>query len=664
MKSGRTLFHATTLHWLYAGLALAALPHGLHLPPWIPLLAILIGLWSYLIARRRLPVPPDWVRLGVALAVAAGIYASFGRLFGRDAGVGWLIILLTIKLLELNTRRDAMLVVFLAYFLVVTNFLYTQAIPTALLMLLVVLVITSALIALNRNETPLPTRRQLWLAGRLLLQAIPMMLVLFVLFPRISGPLWGMPQDAYGGVSGLSDSMSPGRISQLSLSDAVAFRVDFDGPIPAPEQRYWRGPVLWNFDGETWRLGGNRSTEAFDDFTPLGAPVNYTVTLEPHNRLWLFGLEMPDQAPAGGRLLGDHQLLAGKPVNARLRYRLSSHLHYRTGELLTEAVQDAGLQLPAASHPRLRALAARWRSETPDARALVERVLRYFTSENFVYTLAPPRLGRDAMDSFFFDTRRGFCEHYAGAFVILMRAAGIPARVVTGYQGGEINPLGNYLIVRQSDAHAWAEVWLENAGWVRVDPTAAVSPLRIERGLRAAVPATDPLPALMRINSAFVQRVRLALDTLNNRWNQWVLNYGEKQQVDFLARFGLGLEKWENMILALVVTLGTILGLIALGMLWQRPRHSDDPAWRCYQTACRKLARAGLPRTAHEGPADYADRISHAWPELAEGIQHITRCYIAARYAPQPSAAQHASSLEALRLAVRHFAPRRQAGRQ
>ena len=658
MKHASVPFPAPTLRWLYAGLILALLPHALRLPGWITLLSALIVPWSYLAARRRLPVPPEWLRLSLALVTAFGVYVSYGRLFGRDASVAWLIILLGIKLLELNSRRDAMLVVFLTCFLVVTNFLYTQDIPTALWMGVMVLVITASLIAIHRAETPLPAALQLRVAGRMLLQALPMMLVLFVLFPRIPGPLWGLPQDAHGGVSGLSDSMTPGAISQLGLSDAVAFRVDFHGPVPPAAERYWRGPVLWAFDGRTWRMGRNLSTEAFDDFTPLGGATRYTVTLEPHNRNWLFGLEMVDQAPPNGRLLGDHQLRATRPVAQRLRYTLSSHTRYRSGEMLDENVRRAAVQLPAIGHPRLRALAAAWRAETRDDPALVQRVLRHFRQQPFVYTLNPPRLGANAMDEFFFDTRRGFCEHFTGAFVILMRAAGIPARVVTGYQGGELNPIGNYFIVRQSDAHAWAEVWLEGRGWVRIDPTAAVAPERIERGLRDAVPEGDPLPVMMRIDNVMAQRLRLFIDSLNNRWNQWILNYDDKRQADFLSRFGLGLEKWQNMVLAMTAVLGALLGLLAFFMLWRRQPEKADPAQRLYRRFCRRMERLGLARKETEGPADFARRIAASHPELAVQASRITQRYIELRYAPVTDERRFRAGLVALRQDVCRFRPR------
>ncbi len=643
--------------WLLLALALPIAPHLLRLPPWISATFLLLFCWRLMATWRGWPLPSKKrlrllaVKHGLALGIFGGVVASYGRHLGRDAGLALLVALLGLKLLEVRQARDHFVVLLVACFLVATNFFFGQRIPAALLMLLDVWLILAALLALNDPTGALTPRRQLRLAGLLVLQAVPLALVAFLLFPRVNGPLWGLPQDAYGAVSGLSGEMSPGAISRLILSDRVAFRVRFEGETPPPSRLYWRGPVLWQSDGRTWRARPLRITR-HDPEPPrvegLGEAMRYTITLEPHNRRWLFPLEMPATLPPGARLTGDLQLLAGKKVQQRRRYTLSSHPRYRLQEPDPEALRR-GLQLPPGAHPRARALAAQWRQETQDPAQLVRRALQFFRDFPFHYSLSPPPIPGDLVDGFLFGTRRGFCEHYAIAFTVLMRAAGVPVRVVTGYQGGEFNPVGGYLVVRQRDAHAWTEVWLGERGWVRVDPTAAVSPARIEQGIGTIAPtglvAIGPL-ADNPVVQGLWQRLRNSVDAINNAWNQWVLSYGPQRQRLLFQRLGLGRPDWKQLAAWLGGAMALLLGLLIL--LEGRQRGNSDPAVRLWRRFCRRLAREGLPRLPAEGPLDYARRARAARPEKARQITDITRRYIEIRYGA-------GGDLRALRRAVRRF---------
>lgn len=638
------------LNWLLIALALVMVPHALRMPLWIGATVYALGGWRWAIARWGLPLPGRWVLAVLAAAGIAGVYASYGRVFGRDAGIAMLALMLGLKLLETRGYRDSFVLAVLAYFLVITNFFHTQGILIALYMLGVVFVITGALVHLNhRGEGVRPFR----LAGKLLLQSLPVMLVLFVLFPRIPGPLWGLPSDAVGGVTGLSDEMSPGSISRLTQSESVAFRVEFKGPPPPGKSLYWRGPILWTTDGRSWKGGVALPATALR-YTALSPPLDYAVTLEPSNKTWLFALDLPARAPEIGRVMGGFQLLADAPVTQRTRYTMSSRLEYRTEEL-SPLERRLGLQLPGAN-PRTVMLARAWARELQDPAKVVERALAFFRDEGFRYTLSPPLMrGGSPVDVFLFQARQGFCEHYAGAFVTLMRAAGIPARVVTGYQGGDFNTFGGYLIVRQSDAHAWAEVWLEGRGWVRVDPTAAVSPARVEEGITAAVPAVNPLPGLVpdflvQRDNPFIQRLRFGWDVLNGGWQLWVLSYTEERQLELLARLGLGLLTWSEMGYLLLGAVGGVMGVLALFMLVRRPARVP-PEVRLYRRFCARLARRGLPRRAEEGPEDYARRVSAARPEWREGVWAVTAAYVAVRYGEKKAVR------EALRQAVRAFRP-------
>lgn len=617
--------------WLVAALAMAAAPHAAHLPVWEMLLVAVLALWRLYLAHRNLPLPGKWPLYLIATATAAAIAVSHGSPFGREPGVALFIALIALKLLEMRSLRDAMLLAYLGFFAILTGFFYSQTLLATLYMLVSVLAITAALVGLNQMVGEPSAKRRLRLSGELLAQSLPVMLVLFVFFPRVQGPLWGLPQDAYSALSGLSDSMSPGSISQLSLSEAVAFRVAFTPPLPRPSQMYWRGPVLWEYDGLTWTPG--RPTRfRLASVEAEGAPIRYTVTLEPHNKQWLFALDLPARAPPRSRMTMDFQLIHSLPVRQRLRYEAQSHLRYRAAVREIPSELKRALQLPPEINPRARALAETWRRDSKTAEEVVTAALAHFRNQPFVYTLTPPLLGRDAMDDFLFTTRRGFCEHYASGFVFLMRAAGVPSRVVLGYLGGEMNPVGNYFIVRQADAHAWAEVWFAERGWVRVDPTAAVSPARVESGMAAAVPAGDPLPVLARLDYRWLRQARLTLDSLANDWNQWVLGYGPERQTLLMLRAGMGAPDWKSLTAALAFGAGVLLLAFVAWTLWRLRPIAANEVQAAYLKFCAKLARQGLPRRPNEGPRHYAERVAKLKPELAPAVAAVIQLYIQLRY--------------------------------
>ena len=604
-------------------------PHADHLPPWVSGLCAGLLLWRAYLAYSGKPLPKRWLLMLITAAGTAGIVLTFHTLFGREAGVTLLMMLATLKLMELRNARDAMVLVYLACFIIITNFFYSQSIPTALYMLATMMVIVTTWVHLQAQGIALKPRVRI--AAVLLLQALPLTLILFILFPRVQGPLWGLPQDAYAS-TGLDDHMSPGSLSRLSLSEAVAFRVSFNGQRPRRDQMYWRGPVLWQFDGRAWRPGRSPYPVA-PKFTDLGQPVDYVVTLEPHNKHWLFALDVPDKLSIPATLTDDFQLLRKDAVNARLRYAARSYLAYHANLQESERQLKRALQLPPGQlNPRARQLAAEWRTQNKDDADIVRTALAYFSKNGFVYTLEAPPLGANSIDDFLFTTKQGFCEHYASAFVFLMRAANIPARVVTGYLGGDYNDVGNYYIVRQSDAHAWAEVWLAGQGWVRVDPTGAIAPDRVERGLSAAVSDSAVLPFMERNPPQWLRDLRFNLDALANQWNQWVLGYDAERQFAFLTRLGMESITWQKMALNMSAGIALVMALFALYMLRHLYTRLPDRVQAAWLAVCRKLAGAGLPRAAHEGALDYANRIAAARPELAGAVLDLALRYSALRY--------------------------------
>jgi len=640
--------------WLLGALTAVLLPQLLRLPLWFsPYCVALLG-WRLAIDLRGWSLPPRWLRLLLTVAGVGAVLIGYRTLFGPDAGLALLSVMLCLKLLELRTLRDAMLVVFLGWFLVAGGFLVDQSIFVGAYLLLTVLLLTAALIALNHPGGP-AHRYYLRRAGMLLLQALPIMVLLFLLFPRLPGPLWGVPKDSIAARTGISDHMTLGTISELADSPAVAFRVQFDGPIPPADQLYWRGPVLWTTDGRRWDPI-RRDFPPFwftqtPTYEPLSAPVTYALTLEPHDERWLFALELPAAVPRDYFLTADFQLLLPRRATARQRYELTAYTRYHTGPLPASHRQH-GLQLPEARNPRTRALAQQWASLTPPE--IVRTALDHFRDQPFWYTRRPPLLGDDAIDEFLFDSRRGFCEHYAAAFVTLMRGAGVPARIVTGYQGGESNPLADYLIVRQSQAHAWAEVWLEDSGWTRVDPTAVIPPQRVEEDSDLRRFRTTAAP-VFDVNLGWLTRqwsnLQYGWDALNNAWNLWVLGYNHERQKELLQRLGLLTFGWRGVLTFLLSAIGLILAAVTLYLLRHGRRRSDELV-RLYERYCRRMARVGLRRAVHEGPVAYAQRIAAARPDLAAASGEISALYTALRYG-----SADAWALPQLRGAVARFRP-------
>lgn len=648
-----SLLDRSTTEWLLICLGLAVLPHVWHVALWTIALAVACGIWRWFATRKNWRSPSRIVQLTLAVAGFAAVYGSYGRINGHDSGVALLVTMVALKLLETRSHRDAMLLLFLSYFLLAANFLFSQSIPMTLYAIPTLVVISTALVLVNQPAGAIPTRAGLRQAGRMLIQALPVMLVLFVLFPRLSGPLWGLPNTGSNATTGLSDNLSPGNISQLSLSDAVAFRVRFNGAAPSPSQRYWRGPILWDFNGQSWTTGSSNDSTSKIDIRPEKGAISYEVTLEPHGEKWLLALDVPMATSLSNVTFSDRHMLAKDPILDRLQYHVTSYTQYRLEPELPPDRRQSALALPLKGNSRARRLVSDWRSEGLDNIQIIERSLAMFRNKAFFYTLNPPPLDSDSVDDFLFNTRRGFCEHYASAFTFLMRAAGIPARVVVGYQGGELNPLGDYYIVRQSDAHAWSEVWIENRGWIRIDPTAAVSPARIEQGMDSVYANEGPLTLRALRQNATLLQVRLAWDAANHRWNEWVLAYGPERQKRALEKLGMRDASPSRMVLTLTILCTVLLSGLGLFLVHRARPVASDPLAREFDRFCRRMARSGLVRKPSEGPMDFAQRAAATRPDLAEAIWHITRLYIQLRY----TGGENTDGVSALRRRIRRLHP-------
>lgn len=626
------------LTWLLVAQALVIVPHLMHLPMWMIALWLGAASWRVQIFRMRARYPGGWVKGGLVLLVLIGILFSRGTLVGLDAAVVLLIATFILKLLEMRTRRDALVLVFLGFFCVVTAYLFEDGIVAALYSLLPVTALLAALVGLQQSgfaERPWPTLR---LAGGLLLQALPLMLLLFVFFPRM-GPLWSLPMPSDKGRTGLSDSMEPADIAELSRSSELAFRASFEGAVPPRNQLYWRALTLDRFDGRRWSQSSLAQLPRAPQWSKAGQPLDYSIIMQPSGKPWLFALDVGEVAQDGTRMMTDFRWQNRRPVDRSLLYQVRSWPQaLREAEAQPSTLRHA-LQLPAQGDPRSRAWAAQLQRQYPQADALVDALLRHFNREPFAYTLRPQTLGQNSVDEFLFDTRSGFCAHYAGAMTFVLRAAGIPARVVTGYQGGELNPSGNYIQVRQFDAHAWVEYWQPGTGWRSVDPTFQVAPERIEQGLQEALSEEDgflddqPFSPLRYRELAWLNQLRLSWERLNYGWQRWVLGYQGEQQLSLLQSW-FGSLDWQRLALALVGGGAALLGLLALWLLkpWQQRR---DPLRQVLRRFERLLARHGVHRQAGEGMRAFARRASQELPAQAAQIEAFAACFERQQYAGQ-----------------------------
>lgn len=630
LADGRSL-SAAMLRQLFIGQCLVVALHLAWLPPWLLGVALAAATWRYLQLRDRVPRASILLRLTAVVGVLAALWVEFGSLHGMDSLIGVLLGIYLLKLLETHNRRDARVVICIGFVAMAVAFLHDQGVLMTLGALLAAVWLLQSLVGLAGAAQPARRWREtLWLAGL----SLPLMVVLFLVFPRL-GPLWSMPQTERAS-TGLTEEIAPGDIAELSRSAARAFRVRFEGREPRPDERYWRVYTLSRFDGERWsrltpaelaqalgeaeeRLAVAANRSPFATETPVRFRAE--LLLEPDSRPWRPSLGTPLASEVRQRYLTDGTLEGLEPVTGRSLLRLAS-----SGEAPVFG-DPAGpawhTRLPEGTNPRSQALARQlWQAVGGDPEAYLAALMARFGEAPFRYTLAPPRLtGRDRVDDFLFETRAGYCTHYASATAVMARAVGIPARIVVGFLGGERHPDG-YFTVRDYDAHAWAEVWLEGA-WRRLDPTAAIAPERIEQGPQAVEDADQtylagaPFSPLRLREVSWLNQMRLEWERLEYRWQRGVVGYQQQRREALLVRVqAWWREAWGRLTDGRggPLLLAWLVGLSGLGIwAWRwgwprlRARRHEGVMMRRLQAW---LARRGQGARPGESPAAHLRRVA------------------------------------------------------
>lgn len=648
--------------WVIATLVFSMLPQWVSMPAHLMLITLLPVVWRLIAALRDWKPMPMLLRVLAAAAAVAALVLTYGGIMGRRAAVSLLVLMLAMKLLETFTIRDARVVVSLSLFVCATQFLFSQELSMILYIVACVLTALIALMVLQRKEafqvlseppeSSHEIRSELGFGLRLMLLALPIGIAFFMLFPRWGSPLWGMPENSLDARTGLSDSMSPGSIQSLFMDDSPAFRVSFQGNVPRQSELYWRGPVFWDFDGESWKPGYmGRHLPADKRPDPNNALYRYEVQMEPTEQRWLFALDYPALVPEGALMSMDYQLVSRRPITQLRSYSMASDPLFSDQDELPQIIRRTALELPAGFNPRTRKLISSWRAQTHSDSELVARTLRYFNEQQFHYTLNPPLLSDDTVDEFLFDSREGFCEHYASAFTVMMRMAGIPARVVTGYMGGWNSELGDYTLVRQSDAHAWSEVWIRGSGWTRIDPTAAVAPERVERGAVSSLAERRYF-----FDFEWLRDTKNAFDLLQRGWNQWVIAFDASRQAKMFSQLGWGLWGAGKLVVALVV----VLLLATMCFIWLLPwllkvfsARQQDPVQRVWLRFRRKLSKADVVAPDSCTPTELAGIANSQLKYSGNIINRIAELYLHCRYSAS------SGDLNELRMMIKQFRPRR-----
>ncbi len=631
------------LLWLAAALLFTLPPMFGSLPSWVPLLFLIALAAKFWMEPKGYRLRSLVWKLVLVALILSLLFFSYGSLRGIEPGVSLIVMLTSVKILEAHTAREFHIMIMVAWVLCLCGFFLSQNLAIALCLLIAFTLLLVALIQFHRGSSSAfwpPVRT----AGKLLAQAGPLIILLFLFFPRLSTGFRFQIAPQRGASAGFSDRLSPGSVSSLANSSEVAFRAEFpDGKIPPLRAMYWRGVVMWHGEGLEWDAPiASATLPRTSQGPPRGEAIRQWITIEPHDARWMFALDWPVNSPSGATLAPGNYLWSYQPIHKARRYEVVSYPEISNNRLHSRE-REPLLQVPASISPAVRALAQSWTDEKAEPRAIVEKALEFFRTQRFRYSLTPGEYRQDDLEEFLFHRRLGFCEHYAASFATLMRLAGIPARVVTGYLGGEYNEIGHFFLVRQADAHAWCEVWFPDSGWQRIDPTAVVAPDRVNLGFnsflerRGAAGQLDSQSVFARNLARWpiFARARLGWQTLSYAWDTRVLSFDGDEQGSFFASVGIA---GHGPIFFIIGTLAVTIALLALYAGWThlRTRPRGDRVKIVYESFCRKTAKLGAQRNPSEGPLDFSRRATRLLPTESDRIRRIAKAYIALRYAPAP----------------------------
>ena len=635
------------LLWLAAALLFTLPPMFDSLATWVPCLFLIALAMKFWMEPKGYRLRSAIFKLMLAAAALFAIFASYGSLNGIEPAISLLVVLMSLKVLEAHTRREFQVMVMIGWVLCLCGFFLSQDFGMALCLLAAFASLLVALIQFHRGSSPGAFWPPLGSASKLLAQAAPLVVLLFLLFPRVNPGFRFELRAIRSASTGFSDRLSPGSIAALANSSDIAFRAEFPGNTTRPTgPMYWRGAVMWQCDGMEWRAPyapsamSRSSTESIS-----GNSVQQRIMLAPHGARWMFALDRPSDTPRGAMLVRGDYLWSFQPIRKARRYEVVSSPESARKELGPKERREA-LELPPPISPAVRELAESWAVKSSNPRTIINSALQFFRTEGFTYSLSPGEFRKDDLEQFLFHRRVGFCGHYAASFATLMRLAGIPARVVVGYLGGEYNELGHFVLVRQADAHAWCEVWLPGNGWMRVDPTTAVAPGRAGLDLTSFLEGRVASGQMEARQSAFLTRlarsplftdIRFAWETLNYQWDTRLLAFDADVQEIFLD--SIGLAKRGPFVLIMEILIAAV-ALLVIYFSWMqlRSRSRADRVKALYERFCRKAARLGVRRDPWEGPSDFSNRAALLLPGESGRIQQISNSYIALRYAPEPAA--------------------------
>jgi protein-glutamine gamma-glutamyltransferase len=635
------------LLWLAAALLFTLPPMFDSLATWVPCLFLITLAMKFWMEPKGYRLRSTTFKLILAAVAVFAVFASNGSLNGIEPAISLLVVLMSLKVLEAHTRREFQVMVMIGWVLCLCGFFLSQDFGIALCLLAAFALLLVALIQFHRGSSPGVFWPPLGSVSKLLAQAAPLVVLLFLLFPRINPGFRFELRAIRSPSTGFSDRLSPGSIAALANSSEIAFRAEFPGNITrSPGPMYWRGAVMWHCDGMEWRASYAPSSMSRSPTQSIsGNSIRQRIMLAPHDARWMFALDRPFEAPRGAMLARGDYLWSFQPIRKARRYEVVSAFESAAKELSPKERREA-LELPAAISSAVRELAQSWTAQNSNPRAIVNSALHFFRTNGFTYSLSPGEFRKDDLEQFLFHRRVGFCGHYAASFATLMRLAGIPARVVVGYLGGEYNDLGHFFLVRQADAHAWCEVWLPGNGWTRVDPTTAVAPGRasldlssfLERRIASGQMEARQGGFITRLaRSALFTDIRFAWETLNYQWDTRLLAFDADVQEVFLNSIGLA-KRGPFVLMIEIVIAAVALLVIYFSWMQLRSRSPADRVKALYERFCRKAARRGVRRDPWEGPSDFSNRAALLLPDESERIQQISNTYIALRYAPEPAA--------------------------